>query len=159
MMSAMKLTHSVRYDASVDDVRTMLTDPAFRERAAWSQGATSVDVAVAGGNVRIDMVSPNTDVPAFARKIAGETVHAIQAEEWAGHSAAFTITTPGVPAGISGTRTLLADDGGCLDSFEGEAKARIPLVGGKLEKLIADRLREGWDTEQGVGVAWLAGRR
>jgi len=155
----MLLTHSVRYDASVDDVRAMLTDPAFREKAAWSQGATSVSVAVDGGRVRIDMVSPNTDVPAFARKIAGETVHAVQAEEWSGHSAVFTITTEGVPVGIKGTRTLVADGAGCLDSFEGEAKARIPLVGGKIEGLVADRLREGWDTEQGVGVAWLEGRR
>ena len=155
----MLLTHSVRYDASVDDVRAMLTDPAFREKAAWSQGATTVTVAVDGGQVRIDMVSPNTDVPAFARKIAGETVHAIQTEEWSGHSATFAITTPGMPAGVTGTRTLVADGEGCVDSFEGEAKARIPLVGGKLEGLIADRLREGWDTEQGVGVAWLAGQR
>ena len=40
-----------------------------------------------------------------------------------------------------------------------EAKARIPLVGGKIGGLIAQRLKEGWDTEHGVGVAWLEGER
>ena len=159
MMTAMKLTHEVRYDASPDDVLAMLTDPAFREKAAWAQGTTSVSVSVSGGSVTIDMVSPNTDIPAFARKIAGESVHAIQAEEWSGHEASMTITTPGIPAGITGTRRLVADGDGCLDTFDGEAKARIPLVGGKIEGLIAQRLKEGWDTEHGVGVAWLEGER
>lgn len=159
----MKLTHSVRYDASVDDVHAMLTDPVFREKATWSQGATSVDVTVSrsgdGGSVRIAMVSPNSDVPAFARKIAGDTVHAVQAEEWSGHEADFTITTAKVPAGIHGRRYLVADGDGCRDEFDGEARASIPLVGGKLEKLIADKLKQGWDLEHGVGIAWLGGDR
>jgi Protein of unknown function (DUF2505) len=155
----MKLTHSVRYDASVADVRAMLADAAFRDRATWAQGATSVEVTVAGGSVRIDMASPNTDVPAFARKIAGDSVHAIQAEEWSGDEADLSITTPKVPAGIQGQRTLVADGDGCLDTFDGEAKARIPVVSGKIEKLIADKLKKRWDVEHGVGVAWLDGDR
>ena len=159
MMTPMKLTHEVRYDASPDDVLAMLTDPAFRERAARAQDTTSVSVSVDGGAVTIDMVSPNTSVPAFARKIVGESVHVVQAEEWSGHTASFSLTTPGVPAGVSGTRRLVADGEGCLDTFEGEAKARIPLVGGKIEGLIGERLKEGWDTEHGVGVAWLEGER
>jgi hypothetical protein len=155
----MKLTHSVRYDASVDDVYAMLTDPAFREKATWAQGATKVNASVKGTEVRIDMVSPNEDVPAFARKIVGETINAIQAESWADRTAEFTITTPRVPAGITGTRRLVADGDGCLDNFEGEAKAKVPLVGGKLEQLMSDKLKNGWDTEHGVGIAWLGGDR
>jgi hypothetical protein len=155
----MKLTHEVRYDASVDDVYAMLTDPAFREKASWAQGATSVSVSVDEDAVRIDMVSPNDDVPGFARKIAGESVHAIQAEAWSDHEAAFSITTPKVPAGIRGRRSLVTDGQGCLDTFDGEAKATIPLVGGKIERLIAERLKEGWDVEHTIGVAWLEGDR
>jgi hypothetical protein len=155
----MRVTHEVRYDASVDDVYTMLTDPVFRERAARAQGSTTVDVSIEGGSVTIDMVSPNTDIPAFARKLTGASVHAIQAEDWADRSAGFTITTPKIPAGLHGTRTLVADGRGCRDTFEGEAKAQLPLIGGKLEKLLAEKLKEGWDTEHGVGVAWLEGDR
>lgn len=155
----MKLTHSVRYDASVDDVYAMLTDPAFREKATWAQGATKVNAQVKGTEVRIDMVTPNTDVPAFARKIVGETINAIQAESWDEHTAEFTITTPRVPAGITGTRRLVADGEGCLDTFDGQAKAKVPLVGGKLEELIGDKLKRGWDAEHTVGIAWLEGSR
>jgi hypothetical protein len=155
----MRVTHEVRYDASVDDVYTMLTDPAFREKAAGAQGATTVEVAVDGGSVRIDMVSPNTDVPAFARKLTGASVHAIQAEEWTDHASELTITTPKIPAGIHGRRVLVADGAGCRDTFDGEAKAHLPVIGGRLEKLLAEKLTEGWDVEHRLGVTWLEGDR
>jgi uncharacterized protein YndB with AHSA1/START domain len=156
----MKLTHSVRYDAPVDDVYAMLTDPAFREKAALAQGVTSVDVSVDGGTITLEMQQPNTDLPGFARKIVGDDSRVIQAEAWNGSdSADFSITIPGTPGSISGVRTLKADGDGTLDSFDGEAKAKIPLVGGKLEGLIATKLKEGWDGEHVVGTAWLAGER
>ena len=162
MMTPMKVTHSVRYDASVEDVYAMLSDPAFRERATRAQGATSVSVAVDGGSVTIDFRRPNDDVPSFARKLAGgDELHATQAEQWTDedYSATMTISTAGVPAGISGTRTLVEDGDGTVDTFEGEATARIPLVGGKIEKLIAEKLHEGWDKEHVEGTAWLGGER
>lgn len=160
MMTRMKLQHSVRYDATPADAYAMLTDPAFREKASWAQQAESVDVQVTGGEVRIEMVQPNTDIPGFARAFAGETTRAIQSETWTGGERAdFSVTTPGKPAGISGTRRLVADGDGTLDTFDGEARAKVPLIGGKIEKLIGDKLKQGWDTEHEVGVAWLAGDR
>jgi len=160
MMTRMKLQHSVRYDAAPADVYAMLTDPAFREKACWAQQAESVEVQVTDGEVRIELVQPNTDLPGFARAFAGETTRAVQAETWArGESADFSVTTPGKPAGISGTRRLVADGDGTLDTFDGEARAKVPLIGGKIEKLIGDKLKEGWDTEHEVGIGWLAGER
>lgn len=156
----MKLTHSVRYDAPLDDVYAMLTDAAFREKAAQSQGITDLAVSVDGGTVRLDMDQPTTDLPGFARKIVGETSKVVQAETWNGtDTAAFSITMPPLPGGIEGTRLLKADGDGTLDTFEGEAKVKIPLVGGKLETLISTKLKEGWDNEHEVGVSWLAGAR
>ncbi|KQY56462.1 MULTISPECIES: DUF2505 domain-containing protein [unclassified Nocardioides] len=156
----MKIQHSVRYDAPVGEVYAMLTDPAFRERASQAQEVISLDVTVEGESVNIDMVQPNTDIPSFARKFAGETSHAIQAEQWSqGTTAEFSVTIPGKPGSITGTRRLVADGDATLDTFDGEATARIPLIGGKIEKLIADKLKDGWNTEHGVGVAWLEGNR
>lgn len=156
----MLLTHSVRYDAPVGDVYAMLTDPAFREKAATAQGVTSVDVAVDGQTVTIEMQQPNTDLPGFARKIVGDTSRVIQAEEWNGaDSADFSITIPGTPGSISGIRILKSDGDGTLDTFDGTATAKIPLVGGKLESLIGNKLITGWDVEHGIGTTWLAGER
>ncbi|MEO5662028.1 MAG: DUF2505 domain-containing protein [Nocardioides sp.] len=156
----MKLTHQVRYDAPLADVYAMLTDPVFREQAARSQGVTSVDVAVDGGDVRLDMEQPTTDLPGFGRKVVGETSKVVQAEAWNGADTAdFSITMPPLPGGIHGIRTLKVDGAGTLDTFDGESGVRIPLIGGKLETLIGSKLKDGWDNEHALGVSWLAGDR
>jgi hypothetical protein len=41
----------------------------------------------------------------------------------------------------------------------GEAKVKVPLIGGKLEALAANLFREGKEKEHAVGVAWLQGDR
>jgi uncharacterized protein YndB with AHSA1/START domain len=129
----MKLEHTVRYDAPVAEVYAMLTDPAFREEASWAQDTDSV---------------------------TGTTTTVHQSEDWRdGEVADFTTDTPGKPVGITGIRRLVADGDGTRDTFEGEAKAKVPLIGGKIERLIAERLKQGWDIEHGIGVPWLAGGR
>lgn len=157
----MRISHEVRYDAGVEDVYAMLTDPAFRERATRAQGATSVGVEIDGGEVRITLVRPNTDIPAFARKVAGETVSVVQAESWSddAYECDFSLNPQGLPVQITGTRRLVADGDGTLDVFAGESLAKVPLIGGKLETLLSDKLTHGWDTEHSIGVAWLAGQR
>jgi Protein of unknown function (DUF2505) len=156
MMTRMRVTHEVRYDAPVAEVRAMLADPAFREKATLAMGASAVSVRVGEGLVEIDMASQAHHVPAFLRPLLGEKAHAVHAEHWTGDEADFSITTSLVPAGLHGRRVLTAEGEGCLDTFDGEAHARIPVVGGRIERLIADRLKEGWDIEHDVGVAWLA---
>lgn len=137
----------------------MLTDPAFREKAARAQGVTSVTVALEGSTLTIDQEQPNTGIPAFARAFAGETTRSIITETWNGHTASFAVDTPGKPAGISGTRTLVADGNGTLDTFECEAKAKVPLIGGKIEKLITGMFEDGVKVEHEVGIKWQAGER
>lgn len=160
----MKFEHSVRYDAPMGDVYAMLTDRGFREKATWAQDSITVDVEIDGPadspSVKIDMAQKLTGLPAFAKSIAGEKTRAIQTEEWHdGEWADFSVDSPPMPISIRGTRRLVADGDGTLDTFDGEARAKLPLVGKKIEQLIADRLKGGWDTEHGVGVAWLAGDR
>ena len=157
----MRITHQVRYDASVEDVYAMLADPDFRERATLAQGALNVVVAVDGTQVTITIERLNDDVPAFARKIAGETVTAVQSESWAddAYEADFSVQPRGVPFSITGTRRLVEDGDATLDIFEGEAHARVPLIAGKLEAILRDKLVEGWNAEHGVGTVWLAGER
>ncbi|WP_235736753.1 DUF2505 domain-containing protein [Nocardioides alcanivorans] len=155
----MRFTHSARYDAPVADVLAMLTDAGFREKAARAQGSTHLEVTVDGGSVRIDQEQPNTDIPGFAKAFAGDTTRSVVTEQWDGESAAFGVDTPGKPASIKGTRTLVADGDGTLDTFDCEAKAKIPLIGGKIEKLIAGKFNDGLEAEHAVAAAWLAGER
>jgi uncharacterized protein YndB with AHSA1/START domain len=164
MMCAMKIRHEITYDASADDVYAMLTDPAFRQRSVDAMGVLSADISVepsgAGAHVLIDQVQPTEGVPAFAKKIAGDTTRAIQTEEWSdSRHATLSVQTPGKPTSIDGSLTLAESGGTTTETFEGEVKAKVPLIGGKLEKLVADLFKAGMDKEHGAGVQWLKGER
>jgi hypothetical protein len=159
MMARMRVTHSVRYDAPPSEVRAMLLDPVFREKAAWAQQPMAVRVAVAGDEVTIELENDLAGVPSFVRSFAGSTLTTIQAERWAGTSADFSITSPGKPGGVHGRRVLVEDGSGCLDTFEGDAKVPVPFIGRKIEPRLEGLIREGWDEEHLVGAGWLAGER
>lgn len=164
MMTAMKFRHEITYDASAAEVYAMLMDPAFRQSSCDSQGVLSAEISIepqdGGTLVVIDQVQPTAGVPSFAKKIVGETTRAIQTEEWADPtSAEMTVETPGKPTHLSGRLTLAERGTTTVEAFEGEAKARVPLIGGKLESLLADLFKQGMDKEHVAGVAWLKGER
>jgi uncharacterized protein YndB with AHSA1/START domain len=157
----MKLTHSTTYDAPPAEVYAMLTDREFRERAAAATGVVSAEVTVeprGGGHVvTVDQVQPTAGLPSFAKKITGDTTRAVVVETWSDLSTAtVTIDTPGKPSKVSGTYSLREEGGGTVQTFDGELKVSVPLVGGKLEKLLADLFVQGREKEQAAGAEWLA---
>lgn len=163
-MSAMKFRHEITYDAPAADVWTMLSDPAFRQKSCEAMGVVSSTIAVEpagqGMKVRIDQVQRTEGIPSFARKFAGETTEAVQVEEWSDRrNATLTVRTPGKPTEITGTLTLTEEDGRTIETFDGECRVKVPLIGGKLEGLMSDLFRKGMDKEHQAGVAWLGGTR
>ncbi|ANH38624.1 Polyketide cyclase / dehydrase and lipid transport [Nocardioides dokdonensis FR1436] len=163
----MKFTHTLSYDASPDDVYAMLRDPAFRERVLAAQAVVSSEVTLeprdggAGGfHLVVEQVQDTAGLPAIARKITGDTTRAVVEEDWAGPSGGtVSITAPGKPTSATGTVALEAAGAGTREVVELDVKVKVPLVGGKLEALMADNIEKGLDIEQTVGIAWLAGER
>ena len=160
----MLLRHEIVYDAPLADVFAMLSDPMFRQAAAEATGVVSAEVAITpsgeGISVRIDQVQPTEGVPGFAKRFAGETTRAVQTEEWSSPAGGtISIETPGKPTSINGTLTLTESGGRTTETLEAEVKVKGPLMGGKLEKVMAELVAQGMDKEHGAGTAWLAGRR
>lgn len=142
----------------------MLADPAFRARVCEAMDVADQDVRVEergdGMSVRIDMLQRTQGLPGFARKIVGDRTRVIQSESWDDRSGAdLELEIPGKPGHIRGRISLTGDGEHTVETFEGEARINIPLVGGRLEGLIEKLFVEGMDTEQGVGARWLAGDR
>ena len=164
MMRTMKLRHEISYDAPLSDVYAMLADPDFRQASAAAMGVISADVTITpkgeGMSVLIDQVQPTEGVPGFAKKFAGETTRAVQTEEWGSPAGgSITIETPGKPTSIRGTLALSESGGRTTETLDVEVKVKVPLIGGKLEKLMADLVTAGMDKEQVAGAAWLRGER
>jgi uncharacterized protein YndB with AHSA1/START domain len=160
----MKFRHELTYDASPADVFEMLADPAFREAACAAQDVISAEVHLeregAGFTLTIDQEQRTDDLPSFARTFAGDSTRAVQHERWEDSTGGtLRIDAPGKPSEVKGTITLRPEGSGTREIVELELRIKVPLIGGKLEKLLAEKVRAGMDAEHEVGVAWLAGER
>ena len=138
----------------------MLSDPAFREQVAEAQEVVSVDVRLTatddGFTLINDQVQNTAGLPAIAKKITGDTTQAVITEEWHSHtSGSVSITAPGKPTAATGTLKLAPDGDGTVEIVELDVKVKVPLIGGKLEKLMADNIESGYRVEHTVGRAWL----
>ncbi len=160
----MKFRHELSYDAGPDRVFEMLADPAFREAVCAAQDVLSAEVDLersgAGFSLTVDQQQRTDDLPSFARTFAGDSTRAVQREVWEDSTGGtLRIETPGKPSEISGTITLRPEGSGTVEIVELELRVRVPLIGGKLEKLMGDKVRNGMDVEHGVGTDWLKGNR
>jgi hypothetical protein len=162
-MCAMKFRHELSYDAPPEQVYAMLADPEFRRQSCAAMEVISADVQLEpdpdggeGFNLVIDQLQNTKDLPAFARTFAGESTQAIQREVWLGTTTgSLSIESPGKPTSTSGTIRLEPSGAGTTEVVELEIKVKVPLLGGRLEKLMAEKVAAGMDIEQTVGVAWL----
>ena len=163
MMRGMKkLTQELRYDgATIDQVHEMLADPAFREQVCDFQRVIRHDVEIKSSGdtmtVMIDQFQSADGVPSFARKFVGEEIHIRQEEDWTSREKGnLHITIPGKPGEMTGTALLTEDPDGTTETVNMSIRVNIPLVGGKIEGLIADLLTKALRAEQHVGRKWLA---
>lgn len=161
---ATKLSHDLTYDASLTEVGEMLMDPAFREEVCDAQGAIRRTVTVgpkaAGTEVVVDQVQPAQGIPGFARKFVGDEINLVQTEQWSDidsviQGGTVDVVIPGKPGQMRGNIRLRESGGTTTETVEMEIKVSIPLVGGRIESLIADLLRKALKAENVVGRDYL----
>lgn len=158
-----KVSVELRYPGrTVHEVRAMLADPAFRQAVCDYQAVEDSQVSVEeydDGSMTVDTHRTyGADfVPAFARKFVGASIEVVQREEWTATDATFALTIPGKPGEMNGRARLTQQGGHAVENIDGEVKVGIPLVGGKLEDMIAGVLENGFRAENKVGIKWLAG--
>ncbi len=159
----MRLHHELTYEASEAAVLAMMTDPAYWDAVAVATAAISsvarVEDEGSATRVVVDQEQAVVGVPSFAKKFVGDSTRAITTQVWSGSTAAFAVETPGKPTSIAGTATLTGKGDATVLTYDLEVKAGVPLIGGKLEKLVVELTTEGFGKEQVVGNAWLAGDR
>jgi hypothetical protein len=55
----------------------------------------------------------------------------------------------------NGTYEIRPADGGCERLVKGEIRVAIPLVGGKIEKVVADELRSSYERGATFALHWM----
>ena len=58
----------------------------------------------------------------------------------------------------SGTYRFVDGPGGCERILGGDVNVRVPLVGGRIESIVSDELKAGYDKAHTFAVRWLAER-
>ena len=159
----MRFSHDLAYDAPPEAVRAMLADPVFRERACEEMHASRRDVTVddapTGMTVVVDQPQPARGIPGFARRFVGDQIRIVQREAWSAPTTGrLSIEIPGKPGAFEGTVTLSADGDGTRETVAGEVTVKVPMIGGRLEQLVADLLTAALRAEHRAGRSYLAGR-
>jgi len=157
-------SHEMRYDgATPEQVYAMLADPAFREAVCeyqrYHRHTVSITPEGSGMSVFVDQHRPADGVPSFAQKFVGDEINIQQREQWRSPTdAALEVSIPGKPGHMRGSVHLAGDAGGTTETVAVDVKVSIPLIGGKIEGLIADMLVKALRAENKVGRDWLAER-
>jgi hypothetical protein len=152
-----KLSKKLVYDATAEAVAAMLDDVAFREEVLERQKVVRGSVDIDGDEVTIEQVRSADDLPSFARKLVGDEIVIVQKETWTSPTACdVALSIPGKPGEAVGTMELVELGGRTTETIDLDLSVRIPLVGGKIEALIAGLFSEALDIEEKVGREWLA---
>ena len=156
-----RIVHELTYDAPAEAVSAMLADPTFREEVCDRQGVLRRTVVIEpvgeGMHVTIDLWQATTGVPSAAKRFVGEETNIVQREIWSTPALGdISLTIPGKPGDMTGSLRVAETNGVTTETVDLTIKVGIPLVGGKLEDLIAGLLLKGLKAENQVGRDYLS---
>ena len=164
----MKFRESYSYPAGVEDVFALMSDDAFRTKAAEDSKGRDVSTTVEkdGGDTVVTLIrtqpATSSKVPDFVKKLIGDTVTIKQVERWeapdahGSRTATVTMKVTGKPAGFKGKATLKPAGKGSEFTLAGDVKVDVPFVGRKVEPLIAKAVNASLRHDVDAGVKRLS---
>ncbi|MDO5736555.1 MAG: DUF2505 domain-containing protein [Propionibacteriaceae bacterium] len=155
----MHLSYRHTYDASADAVIALMANPDFLSDVATQSGATSHDVRIEGPTTHMEMA---LEAPADVAKFVGKTIHVTQSLTWGNPDAQGTrrgtvdIAVAGLPIKMAAVAVLSpTGPDTSVGTYEGDLNVRIPLVGKKVESLVAPSINDAFDGIQRRAQEWL----
>lgn len=143
------------YDHGPNEVFAVLTDPDFVAATVnqMSVGGQSHQVTTRGDHtvVTTRRTLPTDDLPDVAKKFAGPVLILDEVQDWgpAGPDGArhgtVTLRIDGVPVALTGTIALTPSAKGATQEVRADLKAKVPLIGGTIEKAAAPAIIAGID--------------
>ncbi|MDB4989561.1 MAG: hypothetical protein JWN04_4739 [Myxococcaceae bacterium] len=137
------------YAANPDAVFALLHDKDFLRQRAEAAGETNIEVTVeeVPDGFRVVVArDKEVELPAFAKRMFKPQNRIVDDTTWRrqgdNYVASYQVQVAGIPGEVKGKSTLIASAKGCQYESNFEVTARIPIVGGKLEGIVADRIEE-----------------
>jgi hypothetical protein len=158
---------SVEYSATVEQVHGAYRDEDYWLARLADSGADiatldSMTVQPDGSLQVVTTQAVRVDrLPAFVTQFHRGDLRIVRTEKWSPVSdgeaqGEVTGHLPGAPASVSGKAALKPTAAGSRLEFNATVEVNIPLLGGKLESLIAGALADLFIAEQRFTTAWIA---
>lgn len=166
----MRLSVSLTHHADPQRTFAMLCDPTYQTERAVRTGATDQSVSVEPGpgegttTVTTRRQLASAGLPDLARRFLGPQLGIVETVRWGAADAegqregSVAVEVPGAPVTFAGRMQLRhgSRPGTTEQLLDGDLKAAIPLLGGKVEQLVADQLRAATPVEEQLSAEWLA---
>ena len=146
--------------ADLDGAFALLSDPAYITEVATRTGGTDVDVSVTpDGQGGVTIVSARTlpaELPSYAKALVGDTVRLTETRTLGPVTAEGTregrldVEFGGAPATVRGTMRLSCTGATSDLDVDLQVKASVPLVGGKIEKVVVEQIQRALGKENQV---------
>lgn len=158
MASRLALRH--RYPAAPERIREVLTDREYlqaklqavggprAELVSWQQDARGITIV-------LHQAVPEDAMPSFLFSVLPGDLTIRRTETWRGSHGTVHAVVDGAPGTITGAMLLETDPAGCVLGAQLTAEVPLPLIGGKVEKLITDSVGSLMETEYRFTLDWL----
>ncbi len=131
-----------RFPAPPEEVVALILDTAVQQRmyrelgyVSWSEERTEREE----GLERVLTIQPPVALPGFVRKAFGDNAGYREYQTWAADRRSYRWRVVFVLSDrleFSGTCTFAPSGDGCVRHILGDAQARIPMIGGRLEAFV-----------------------
>lgn len=164
----MQISEIIDYAATPAEVFVMIADEDFQNRKCAATGALRYTVSIRAQGDQTIIAStrdmPSDRFPPFVRSIVGETLAVTETQEWGpstpdgARHGKLTVHIHGAPITLHATLALAAGGLGTVENVEGDLKASIPILGGKVEQAAAPAIQAAIRIEGKTGKIWFAER-
>jgi hypothetical protein len=153
------------YPRDPEGLRQMYLDgdyQAAKYRALQDRSTVIQELEESGDGWRLTVEREvDANLPDFAKKVLGDTNRLIQREVWHKSGEDYVcdvvIDSPGKPVAIKGTMRMERTGPDTSNwHVDFAIKASVPLVGGKIEQLVADEAQDNLAKEYAFNQQWLA---
>jgi hypothetical protein len=174
----MRIQAEIRYSRPPADVSTMTFDERFQDAKCLATGALTHTAAISAGDsagsddgsgenagrtITTDRTMPTNKFPDFVRSYVGSSLTITQVDSWGPaqedgvREGTIVVSVASMPIKLTGTLSLRPAPGGAVMTVDGNLKASIPLIGGRVEKAAAPAILAAVKAEERTAVAWFAG--
>ncbi len=144
-----------KFSAPIETVYAAFTDPKFLEQRCLDLGEISADCKVkkAGSGHAVTMKRKvERELPSFLARLFNPVQQIVIEEKWSddgdgGKEATYHLAVIGQPVEVSATISLRPSGKGCTYEISHRAKARIPLIGGQIERFVLGQTEAGCKDE------------